>query len=242
LPAPQAFHTSIRKWGIVAVLRGNTRLIAIGVAVLLAGVATFALFAYMRGFETRTQEQFEPVDAFVATDVITAGTHAEAATATGLIAPRPVPASAIPSGAITSLTQIEGRVAVTDIQPGEVILAARFAETVQTVQGLRAIPEDRQAISVQVGIPPGVAGFITSGAEISLIAHISVESEDGEADFNHAQFLLQGVEVLAVGRRVVAAEGEQVQQTEQILLTLAVTAEEAEKVDFAVFNGDLNFT
>jgi hypothetical protein len=40
-------------------------------------VATVALLSYVRGVETRTQEELEPVDAFVAAEPIPAGTDAD---------------------------------------------------------------------------------------------------------------------------------------------------------------------
>jgi hypothetical protein len=67
----------------MAKLSSNTRVIAIVLAVILAVVAAVALLSYIRGVETRTQEEFEPVDAFVAAELIPAGTSAEAAVAAG---------------------------------------------------------------------------------------------------------------------------------------------------------------
>jgi Flp pilus assembly protein CpaB len=56
------------------------------------------------------------------------------------------------------------------------------------------------------------------------------------------QYLLQDVEVLAVGRRVVTEGEDQVQQTEQMLMTLALDPEDAERLVFAWNNGTLHFT
>jgi Flp pilus assembly protein CpaB len=56
------------------------------------------------------------------------------------------------------------------------------------------------------------------------------------------QYLLQDVEVLAVGRRVVQEGEDQVQQTEQVLMTLALEPEDAERLVFAYNNGSLHFT
>lgn len=227
---------------------GSSRLIAIIIAVVLAIVATVALVSYIRGVETRTQEEVEPVDAFVAAELIPAGTTAEAAAAAGLIEQRAVPRSAVPDGAITSLAQIEGTVAVTDIQPGEIILQARFGEGVVGARGLRPIPDDMQAISVDVGVVPGVAGFITPGSFVNMMVQLAVpvgeeDEETGETPEElRVQFIIQNTEVLAVGRRVIQEGEETVQQTENILLTLAVTAEDAERVAFAALNGQLYFT
>jgi pilus assembly protein CpaB len=234
----------------------NTRVIAIVLAVILAGLAAYALFSYIRGVETRTQEEFEPVDAFVAAELIPAGTSAEAAVAGGLIEPRSVPAAALPPNAIGSLTQIEGTVAVVDILAGEVIVSDRFGEGAVAPRGLREIPQDREAVSIEVGVVQGVAGFISPGDQVSVIAQLTLpeaaepeEPEDGEpaatpepTQTTVVQYLLQDVEVLAVGRRVVQEGEDQVQPTEQVLMTLALTPEDAERLVFAYNQGSLHFT
>ena len=234
----------------------NTRVIAIILAIILAAVAAWALLSYVRGVEVRTQADFEPVDTFVATETIVAGTSAEAATAAGLIEARSVPQVAVPDNAIGTLTQIEGLVAVVDILPGEVIVADRFGDAVAetTRRGLREIPPDQEAIAVEVTVPQGVAAFITAGDQVSIIAELILPGEEPAddvddpaevqeaADLPLAQYLLQDVEVLAVGRRVVQEGEDQVQATEQVLMTLALAPSDAEKLVFANNNGILYFT
>jgi pilus assembly protein CpaB len=233
--------------------RVNTRVLAIVLAVILALVAAVALLSYVRGVETRTQQEFEPVDAFVAADRITAGTSAEAAVAGGLIEQRPIPEASLPEGAIGSLNQIEGSVAVVDILPGEVIIAERFGEAEAVRRGLGVIPQDAEAVSVEVTVTQGVAGFISPGDRVSVIAQLQLPDEDAqpaaveEAEATTqgdaiAQYLLQDVEVLAVGRRVQTEGEDQVQQTEQVLMTLALAPDDAERLIFAYNEGQLHFT
>lgn len=218
-------------------LRLNVRAIALLLAVVLAAVATVALTNYIQGVEARAEASLEPVEAFVAAGPIPQGTQAEAAIQQDLIERAEIPERAALPGGITSLQELEGRVAAVDLVEGEQILAARFVEA-QAARGLREIPEDMQAISVQVGIPPGVAGFIQAGDRISMIVQLDAEGE------SRVQFLLQGLEVLAVGQRTVNEEGESgtTGTTEQVLLTLAVTPEDAEKVAYATLQGTMYFT
>jgi pilus assembly protein CpaB len=234
----------------MASMRTNTRVIAIVLAVLLAGIAAVALLSYVRGVETRTQQEYEPVDAFVATERIAAGTSAEAAVAGGQIEPRAIPQASLPANAVGALTQIEGTVAIVDILPGEVIVADRFGESTAAPRGLREIPQDKEAISVQVGVVQGVAGFISPGDQVSVIAELQQpaaevpDDEEGQPDGEGTvvRYLLQDVEVLAVGRRVIQEGEDQVQQTEQVLMTLALEPEDAERLVFAFNNGSLHFT
>ena len=77
----------------------------------------------------------------------------------------------------------------------EQIVAARFVPV--GTRGALNIPEGQQAVSVQVAIPPGVAGFIRPGDHVSVLAQLTVP--DGGQTESRVQYLLQNVRVLAVG-------------------------------------------
>lgn len=226
--------------------RIGLRSVAVVVAVALAALATVALLSYVQGIESRAEAELDMVEAFVAKERIPSGTPAEAAISGGLIAREGVPKKLVATGAIRSLQEIQGRVAQVDILAGEQILGARFVEP-QEARGMLPIPDGRQAISFEVGIPPGVAGFIQAGDKISVIAQLNVAGSGGE-ETTRVAYLLQDVPVLAVGRRVVTAEsegqgGNQVRREEgRVLLTVALPPVEAEKLAYALFQGQLHLT
>lgn len=226
----------------------NRRAIAIVIALVLAGAATLALLSYIRGVETEALAEAQPVEAFVAKDTILAGTPAEAAISQGLIGKEAIPRKNVAQGAIASLDQISGTVATVDIHTGEQILAARFGQ-VQESSDLAAVPEGHQAISIDVALVPGVAGRIGTGDHVSVIAQLEQPGAgiDG-GNGPQVQFLVQDAEVLALGQRArfVTEAGEQrsaLQYPEgRVVATLAVTPEDAEKLTFAVFQGQLYLT
>jgi Flp pilus assembly protein CpaB len=100
-------------------------------------------------------------------------------------------------------------------------------------------------MAVEVGIPPGVAGFIQAKDRVSILAQLSLAAGGGQG-VPTVRFLLQDIEVLAVGRRVVVtADGQsdgQNQPQDRVLMTLALRPAEAEKLAFAIFQGQLYFT
>jgi high-affinity Fe2+/Pb2+ permease len=57
----------------VASLPSASKTIAVVLALVLAGLATFAIFTYVRGIEQRAFEDAELVEVFVAQDVIAEG-------------------------------------------------------------------------------------------------------------------------------------------------------------------------
>lgn len=240
----------------MARLPSASRSLAIIVALVLAGVAVFFIWRYVNDVEEQVRQDQELVEVYVATRSIPEGTRADAAISQGLIQRDEIPRVNRPENAITALEQIDGLAAVDPIIAGEVILQARFGDpTSQAVEF--EIPEGLQAISVQVGVPAGVAGFVRPGDRISVIAHIAaapptapvigpdgnpVEVEGDGPSETRSQFLVQDVQVLSLGRRVLVQteQGEQdsVQQTESVLATIAVTDEQAEQLVFAINEGE----
>jgi pilus assembly protein CpaB len=214
------------------------RTLALLGAVLLAGIATLALASYVRGFETRALRGVESVEAFVAKDVIAAGTSGGDAIGNGLIEQTLIPRKILADESIRSLTEIENKVAAVNIFKGEQILTSRFV-TPGEVGGMLQIPADRQAMSVELTIPNGVAGFIQPGNRVSILAQI----ETGDAQ-ERVQYLIQDAPVLAVGRRTVSeGDGEAARQDEQrVLVTLAISPQDAEKLAYAIFKGQVYFT
>lgn len=226
----------------------SRRTIALIASVVLAAIATIAIVSYLRGVENEVRAEGEPVDVFVAKDTIPAGTSGDSAIAQALIEPQTIPRSVAPLDAIISLDEIRGRVAAVTIFPNETILAPRFVAPGQA-GGALTIPDRHVAMSVEVDVPPGVAGFVKQGDRVSLIAHLIFEAQGANqsASIPVSKFVVQDAEVLAVGRRVVVTteqgQEESTQQGEgRILFTLAVTPAEAERIAFVINEGSLYFT
>ena len=236
----------------MARLPSATKTIAVVLALVLAALATFAIFTYVRGIEQRAFEDAELVDVFVAQADIPAGISSGDASEAGLIGRDARPRTAVPEGAIVSLEQIDGLVTLDRILAEEVIVRDRWIDSAQAA-GVFEIPDGFEALSVETAIPPGVAGFVRAGDRVSLIATIeepgeitiegdeSITQEPGEV---RTQYVLQGIEVLAVGQRIVTEEGEDgfQQPTERVLMTVALEPEDAERMVFAIENSALYFT
>jgi pilus assembly protein CpaB len=230
---------------------GSKRRIALGLAFALALVATFALWRYARGLESKAFAGVETVRVLVAKDAIPAGMSAREAASQGRIETTTIPSKVRAEGAVTSVDQLGDRVAAVTILKGEQIAGPRFVVPGEA-KGILPIPQDRQAISVQVALPPGVGGFVQPGDRVSVIGQVKVPA--GTTEVTKVQFLLQDVGVLAVGQRVANAaappssdsskdKGDKARDLQDSLtLTLAVTATEAEKVVYAVLDGQVYFT
>lgn len=240
-------------------LKFTKRTLALIVALVLAVVATLVLTSYIKGVEARTLAEGEPVEAFVAKDTIPAGTTGEQAIAAGLVVRQPVPRRNVPVGAIGALGDIEGRIATANISKGEEIIADRFVLPAQAAAQME-IPEGMHALSVQVGVPEGVAGFVEPGDRVGIIARAEVPDPDGpdqpsdpenpaagteQATEARVQFILMGVEVLAVGNRTGPLSPEEAETGTApvgLLATVALSPADAERLVFAQLEGTLYFT
>jgi pilus assembly protein CpaB len=233
----------------LAAISMSKRTIALVVAVVLAAVATVALVSYVRGYEDRVQRNQELVQVFVAKDVIPKGTTGDVAIERALINQINVPREARADDAITSLDQIKGDVADATIFKGEQILGTRFVPPGRVSADVLTVPPNRVAMSMEVGVPPGVSQFIQIGDHITILAQFTFSARSGGTESRLTKVLLHDIEVLQIGKLVRAAptEGQPATQSVtvpdgNVLLTLALSMPQAEKLTNAIFNGRLYLT
>jgi pilus assembly protein CpaB len=178
----------------------QSRVLAILIAVVLAVVATVALVVYVNAADDRAKANLDPVRVWVADKPITAGTSGVNAKNNGLIREVTVPRSSAVDGAVRALSQIETKRAEVNIVPGEQLLQSRWVNPEEiTGRRLLPIPEDHQALSIGLDLTKQVAGFVTPGDSVSMVLSMKRPGPGGGADIDRSKFLLQNVQVLAVG-------------------------------------------
>ena len=228
----------------------SRRTLALVLAVGLALLATLALYSYIKGIEDRANEGLTLVDVFVAKQDIAAGISGDTAGSQSLIERKRVPEKYVPTGAIRSLTEISGKIAIVNIYKDEVIVGPRFAVPGTNAARVLPIGEGKQAISLQVGQVPGVAGFIQPGDRVSLIVQTASNprSTSTRTTGSFVKYLMQNMDVIAVGTRVAAqtstapATDQAAQQQACCILTFAVSPAQAEIIAFAALNTQMYFT
>jgi pilus assembly protein CpaB len=225
----------------------QSRVLAILIAVVLALVATAALVVYVNGADRRAISGQEPRRVWVADKAIPAGTNGLTAWNTELIKQVEVPSRNVVDGSVVALSQIQDKRAAVDIVAGEQLLLKRWvgAEEV-TGKRLLPIPPRFQALSIGVDLTRQVAGFVTPGDHVSLVLSIS-----GGDNVERSKFLLQNVQVLAVGATALSnasaqGGGGRVNQgrgsANLTAVTLAVPEGQVERVVFAAEHGSIYLT
>lgn len=224
----------------------NRRSVLLLVATLVAVIGTALVFVYVRNADNRAISQYDTVNVLTAVEPIAPGESIEDAQSAGKLKIVAIPNKQVLSGALDSTSSLEGQVAVTTIFPGEQIIPSKFGGQATSASPL-AIPEDMQAVSVELTDPGRVAGFVNPGSYVAIY-HQKPEAKGGDVMLLLKRVLVLGVGDTSTTTKTTTTTTDGAQTTEEVpktLLTLAVDQADAEKVLFATSqaadHGDLAF-
>ncbi len=213
------------------------------VAVVVAALGALLVFLYAQNAESRAKEKFETVPVLVATQQIEAGEEVDAALAAGKITKRDVTVADRLPGATDQGSLFTGQVALTAIYPGEQLLPAKFgAATEVEAASTLPIPDGLQAISVDLGDPERVAGFVNPGAEVTVYWYGLDKDGQFVARVLHERVLVLGTGSTTQVTTTTTTDPSGAETTEQLprtLLTLALSQKDVERTIFASRNGEL---
>lgn len=226
----------------------NRRLVAVLAALVLAIVGAALVINYVRSADARAIAAQQPVKVYVAQKLIPAGTMLKDAERTQLFTETRVAASALPVGALQDVTpENNGFLALSDIQPGEFLMSARFGSTPVGEKAIE-VPSGMLAMSVELSDPARVGKFVTPGSHIAIYAthKIKLFGTDpkikafNDLDVKGTSVLLPDVQVIGMGDNPLASpkptttEGDQQAAAPGFLVTLAVTPEDAPRLAHAI--------
>jgi Flp pilus assembly protein CpaB len=213
------------------------RALVLVVALLLAGVAAFAVFQFLNGIQQEVEANREKTPVFRATQFIPEGTDGSLALQSNWIVAGEENVEDLPDGVIGSQEELQafvtGRLAVGPIERNQIITQSQWAQlTVELKPLSELIPSGKQAITISTDAVRGVNGFVRPGDLINLIVTLEIEFNqipvdspifgipaepaptDGTAaeqqteSVTYTRYVLQGLPVLAVARDVRSEEGE----------------------------------
>ncbi|TFV80223.1 hypothetical protein E4P40_17765 [Blastococcus sp. CT_GayMR20] len=217
------------------------RLLAAFAALILIVAGSFVLLAYVRGAEDRALDGVRTVEVLVVEQPVPAGTAGE--DLADLVTIETLPAKAVLPGRVTDLRSLTGRVATVDLQVGEQLLGSRFTRpTDLQAPGTVEVPEGLQEISVLLEPQRTNGGRLTAGDTVGV--YLSQVLAD---DTRQTSAVLHGVLVSQVqGAPSAAGPAEDGAETAaagtplaSLMVTLAVSAKDAETVVFGMEHGTL---
>jgi len=149
------------------------RIIAIVVALVLAGAGTFFLVRYIQGAEARALEGEVLVEVLVADQPIAAGTASEGLTS--LVRVEQVPTKVAVAGAVADLAPLAGKVAAIALLPGEQLTEDRFMDLAayqETIGGRAAVEVPADQLQVTISLSPDrvVGGELRPGDIVAVFA------------------------------------------------------------------------
>ena len=233
------------------------RILVIVVAALLALVGGVMVLLYARSADARAVSAAAPKTVYTSSLQIPAGTSIRDAVRLKMLTETQIPANGVPAGALAQVTDENASLlALTDIPPGQYVLAASFGDT-PLGQKLIQVPTGKLAVSVALSDPARVGSFVTPGSFLTIFATHPIApapaATAGAADTGAAaaadpgqatSVLLDNIQVIGIGATPLQGgavttapadeEGTEQQQGASYLVTLAVTPEQATKLVHAV--------
>jgi pilus assembly protein CpaB len=221
------------------------RLLAALAALLLLVVGTVVLLAYVSGADARALAGVRTVQVLVADKRIPEGTSGDALD--GLVRTETVPVKTAIAGRVVNLASLSGRVATVDILPGEQLLFSRFAKPGDLqASGTVKVPAGLQEVSVLLEPQRAVGGRLAAGDTVGVV--VSQTDQAGVAA-THAVLhkvlvtQVQGapapVDPAAAKEDPATASAGTGAPSASLMITLAVSAAQAEAVVFGVEHGTI---
>ena len=220
------------------------RFLAAVAALLLLVVGTAILVAYVKGADARAFAGTRTVSVLVVDAPIDSGTRGE--DIAGKVRTETVPETVAMPGRVTDLAALAGRVATVDLQPGEQVLASRFVRPADLqAPGTFAVPAGLQEVSVLLEPQRAVGGRLKAGDTVGVL--LSLGGQGGGA----THLVLHKVLVTQIQGAPAPADSSKSTQTassgsaaptQSLLVTLAVSAAQAETVVFGAEHGTLWLT
>jgi pilus assembly protein CpaB len=198
-------------------------------AVLVAAIAAYALYTYLKGQETKLTEAVATQRIVVAAVEIPMGTTINMTQAKTAEWPK----ANMPQGTFAASDQVIGRTSIQTFMPGDPITETKLMPKEGPV-GIMTykIPEGHRAMTVGVDQVAGVAGFLNPN---NIVDVVLIASPPG-ANQQIGKIVLQNVPLLAIGQIVEQKEGKPVVVP---TVTVDVTPEDAEKLAIASTQGRL---
>ena len=231
------------------------RILAIAAAAVIALIGAVLVLLYARGADNRAVAAASPTAVYVSNTAVPAGTSLKEALRLQEIAQTQVPARSLTAGALTTVDDSNSAlVALTDIAPGQYLLAAGFGET-PTGQAALQVASGKLAISLTLSDPARVGDFLRPGSFITLFMSYKLKDTSAtdqakafnDADVKGTSVLLDNVKVIAMGAQSLTPQpttadpdnpdaAAATNATPQFLVTVEVTPEDATKLIHGVNN------
>jgi pilus assembly protein CpaB len=236
---------------------GNRRVLILVIAVALAGLTAFLTFHYANTADERAFKDAELVEAFIAKQDIPKGMEGGKALDEGYIGKEKIPRKFFPAKGLTNAQSLRGLVALAPLSAGVPVVEGSFVQPHMANESFAGrLDKDKQAVTLSVSDVQAVGRLVAPGDFVNLM--LTREKPGGAPNSpgggKETIFVLQKVEVLAVGNTTTLQPGEAAaieaeavkagvaRTADSGLMTFAVPAIDAERVVHASHSGEIHLT
>jgi Flp pilus assembly protein CpaB len=172
----------------------TTRQGTVLLGVVAAVIAAIALLVYLNHYRNSVNKP--PVDVLVAQKLIQKGTSGNVVrTTSGYYKVTSIPQKQVETGAILDPATLAGKVATTDISPGQQLSASDFGASSGSIA--TSLNRDQRAVVIALDSPQAVGGQIAAGSHVDVWVTSTAQSTNGVTR-PVARLLFQNMYVLGV--------------------------------------------
>jgi Flp pilus assembly protein CpaB len=193
-------------------------------AAVLAGLV---LLVYLHSYRNSVNSTAAPASVLVAKNLIQKGTPGDIIGTSDQFQVASVPKGQLQVGALTDPAALSGRVAVTDIYPGQQLTQASFAYAAPGTLQTKITGTDR-AIALSIDAEHGMIGQISAGDHVDIFLGFAVQGAGG----TQPVIKLMMADVLVLRAPYSGGSG---------LITLRAPERQAAQLAYAADNGQLWF-
>lgn len=212
--------------------RSKRTALVVGVAVLLAAVASLGMYRIVSRMPERAPD-VKAVDVVVAHHPLKLGTRVtkDHVKVVKWPADAPVP------GAFAKVEDVVGRGVIADLEENEPLIESKLA-ALEAGAGLPpSIPPGMRAISVKVNEVVGVAGFVVPGTRVDVMVTLSRRQQVQQESLTRV--VVSNVQVLTAGTRYDQENAKEGTPIPSTVVTLLVTPPDGEKIALAASEGQI---
>jgi pilus assembly protein CpaB len=209
--------------------------VVLGVATLLAAVASLGMYRVLSRMPSRDKAAMETVDVVVARHALKLGERLT----TEDVKLVKWPADNQVPGAFARLEDVLDRGLISDVGENEPLTAARLASREAGAGLPPSIPAGMRAVSVKVNEVIGVAGFVVPGTRVDVMVTLKARQQQQDSI---TRVVVSNVQVLTAGTRYDQENAKDGKPIPSTVVTLLVAPEDGERIALAASEGQIMLT
>lgn len=215
----------------------------VAVALVLAIAAFAGVVLYASNVRQAAYQNAKLVKVFKVEKDVAKGFTGELAIAQDYVRVSEIPQEYRPGSAINSLEEIKGKVALTDLSAGQVLVTGQFVDpAVAQVTTAQQVPAGQMAVTVSIDQIHGVAGLLLPGDKVNAMVIYGSPSDAGKKEITT---MYQNVNIMAIGTKTAPQAGATTTDEEGAaatagdtgLITFSLPIEAAERMALAGSGG-----